>query len=157
MHNVSIMLRGGIMPRRMHASDACYDICVPEDTVLREGRQVIPLGFSLAMPPTLCAAIESRSGFASQGMEVEVSVGDIKGKCRIDADVLRGIVDSGYRGEVGAIVRVGRLDHMKRYVLPKGTRIAQMKFESVPECTLVPVLSLPDSDRDGGFGHTGAQ
>jgi dUTPase len=43
-------------------------------------------------------------------------------------------------------------------VLPKGTRIAQMRIVKIPQTQMVKVDRINMSnDRGGGFGHTGAK
>ena len=34
---------GGVMPVKSHEDDACYDLYLPKEIVLRHGRQQIPL------------------------------------------------------------------------------------------------------------------
>ena len=148
-----IKLYDGIMPVRAHDGDAGFDVFVPRDTVLRSGRQVIDLGFALELPHGYAATIQPRSGFSVKGMEAMGGSGLV----RIDADVVRGLVDAGYRGHVGVIVKVSE-KYVSRYVLQKGTRIAQMQFVFVPDVVLEESDSLDISnDRGGGFGHSGTK
>lgn len=79
------------------------------------------------------------------------------GSCRINADVIRGLIDENYRGPVGVIVKV-ESDISCGFLLKRGTRIAQMQIVEVPETEIVDVDSLSDTDRgDGGFGSTGTK
>jgi dUTP pyrophosphatase len=157
--NVKIKLNGGIMPVRQHESDAAYDLYVPEDIVLKSGRQLVDLKFSIEMPQHLCAIIQPRSGYSSKGVEVEWRYKDVETLCvkqnhRINADSLLGLIDSGYRGNVAAILKVNEYRN-GTYTLKKGTRIAQMRFVEVPQVTLEQVSDLSDSDRgEHGFGST---
>jgi dUTP pyrophosphatase len=165
---VKIKLNGGIMPKKAHPSDAAFDLYVPEDVVLQHGRQIIDLKFSIELPIGYAATIQPRSGFSSKGIEVEEHFCLFEG-CkedisieRINGDVLRGLVDSGYRGNVGVILNIvhmgcGYTDEYY-HVLKKGTRIAQMQIVEVPQVELVEAEQLSDADRgEGGFGHTGAR
>ena len=70
MQEVKIMLEGGVMPEKATEGAACYDLYVPEDFKLRRGRQIVPLGFRLQLPKNMAAIVKSRSGFASNGIEV---------------------------------------------------------------------------------------
>ena len=160
---VKIKLNGGIMPKKAHPSDAAFDLYVPEDVVLQHGRQIIDLKFSIELPIGYAATIQPRSGFSAKGMEVEAhqkitKVEDVFDTI-IDADIIRGLIDENYRGNVGAIIKVD--DEYCRYhrcVLKKGTRIAQMQIVEVPQVELIEVEELSDTDRGkGGFGHTGAR
>lgn len=174
MEKVKIKLEGGIMPTHGSKYAAAYDLYCPADIVLKRGRQTVDLGFCIELPLFWKANIRSRSGFASEGMEVSrvISFNDetaITEALRIDADVLLGLVDCDYRGHVGVTINVHALnlgfDLISRfektivgvsYILAKGTRFAQMEVCRGEETELVEVDSLDNSnDRGGGFGHTG--
>lgn len=137
-----------VIPKKQHESDAAYDLVVPNDTTIHFGRQIVPLDISIALPIGYGAVIRSRSGFAAKGME------DIDGYRR-NANVLQGLIDSGYRGNVGVIVNS---ENMDEFIVPAGTRIAQMTIQKFEDIDFVEVESLDQSDRnDGGFGSTGAK
>jgi dUTP pyrophosphatase len=151
------------MPKKQHEGDAAFDLYVPEDVVLQHGRQIIDLKFSIELPIGYAATIQPRSGFSSKGMIVEAhqkitKVEDVF-ETTIDADVIRGLVDENYRGNVGAIIKV--TDEYCSYhkcVLKKGTRIAQMQIVEVPQIELVETEELSETDRgERGFGHTGVK
>lgn len=164
---VKIKLNGGIMPKKAHPSDAAFDLYVPEDVDLKNGRQIIDLKFSMEIPYGYAATIQPRSGFSSKGIEVEEYFDPFGGGAdmttvRVDGDVLRGLIDSGYRGSVGVILNIQSLGALYcdeyRHVLKKGTRIAQMQIVEVPQVELIEVDELSETDRgNGGFGHTGAR
>lgn len=165
---VKIKLNGGIMPKKAHPSDAAFDLYVPDDVVLQYGRQIIDLKFSIELPVGYAATIQPRSGFSSKGIEVEEHFNPFEG-CedsitieRVNGDVLRGLVDSGYRGNVGVILNIVQMgcgyNDEYYHVLKKGTRIAQMQIVQVPQVDLIEVDELSDTDRgEGGFGHTGTR
>ena len=148
-----------VMPHKMHDNDAGFDLYVPRDTELSEGRQVIPLEFSMELPHGYAATIQPRSGFSSKGIECEYYIWEIKesGEFRIDADVIRGLVDENYRGVVGVIINVHRLiTPAERFILKRGTRIAQMQIVEVLDVELEESDALSDTDRGtDGFGSTG--
>lgn len=163
-----------ILPKRATAGAVAYDVFVPEDTVVKKGRQVIPLGFAIELPNcNYEAKIEPRSGFSSKGMEgyshrierepvfdtrIVGGVGVKMVECiadqpdRFNADVLVGKIDSDYRGEVGVIIKN---DDDREFIIKAGTRIAQMTFYNVPETVLTEVEELTETEREGGFGSTG--
>lgn len=163
-----------ILPKRATEGAVAYDVFVPEDTVVKKGRQVIPLGFAIELPNcNYEAKIEPRSGFSSKGMEGYSRcilyenvldtrlIGGVSKKMveyiatkpdRFNADVLVGKIDSDYRGEVGVIIKN---DDDREFVIKAGTRIAQMTFYNVPETVLTEVEELTETDRKGGFGSTG--
>lgn len=142
------------MPKKQHDGDAAFDLYVPEDVELKLGRNVVDMGFSLELPRGYAATIQPRSGFSAKGMEVECC-GEM---IRIPADVVRGLVDSNYRGSVGVIINYPRgFGKQWNWVLKKGTRVAQMQIVEVPDVELVEVDELSGSDRgNGGFGSTGS-
>ena len=161
---VKIKLNGGIMPRKATPFDAAYDLRVPEDIVLKSGRPVIDLKFSMELPHGYAALIQPRSGFSLKGVETEYSITyEIGGfatqsEYRLDADVILGLVDERYRGNVGVILKTRTLLNSETITLKKGTRIAQMRIVEIPDTELVEVDELDMSnDRGGGFGHTGAR
>lgn len=157
MQEVKIMLEGGIMPEKATEGAACYDLYTPEDFKLRRGRQIVPLGFRLQLPKNIAAIVKSRSGFASNGIEVMYEQLCELYKKRLDADVLLGTIDSDYTGIVGVIIDVH--DELASHTfIAKGTRLAQMQFVEVPETEFKQVDALDETERgDGGFGHTGAK
>lgn len=159
---VKIKLNGGIMPKKATDGSAAYDLYVPDDVIFTRGiRKVIDLKFSMEIPKGYAATIQPRSGFSAKGMEVEVFDtypfdDEVTEEKRIDADVIRGLIDSDYRGSVGVIIKINEMHDEIRF--KKGTRIAQMQIVEVPQVELVEVEELSDTDRgEGGFGHTGAR
>ncbi len=157
-HTVRIELCGGILPEKKHEGDACYDLYVPKDTELQDGRQIIKMGFRMQLPHGFCAQIRARSGYSSQGIE-------IKGTDeRHDADVITGIVDENYRGEIGVILnnhkwRVMLNGKSVRPILAQGTRIAQMQIVAVPQTVLQVVDAVDENDARGekGFGSSNVE
>lgn len=157
---------GAQIPKKATQGSAAYDLYVPEDFVVKKGRQVIPLGFAIEMPFGIEALIDPRSGFSSKGMEgfrVEYIMSNHgfeleKTPCvsdypsRFDCDVLQGKIDCDYRKGVGVIVH-NRSPY--EFLVKAGTRIAQMTFHKVESAEWEEVDELSPSDREGGFGSTG--
>lgn len=147
-----------IIPKRVTDGSAAYDAMIPCDYELKYGRQIIPLGFALAMPPTLGLDNRTRSGYAAKGLKVYDESGnenDCDGnELRLDADVILGLIDSDYRNELGIIliVRDERVK-TKRLFLHRGQAVSQLKFCVVPETEFVEVDQLNKTDRIGGFGR----
>ena len=112
----------------------------------------------MEIPRGYAATIQPRSGYSSKGIEAIITDDDpfdgvVTRGGRIDADVLRGLIDCNYRGNVGVIVKVN--DYHDTMIIKKGTRIAQMQIVPVPEVTLEEADELSDTDRgEGGFGST---
>lgn len=142
------------VPQRAENGAAGYDLFLPDDFVIKPGRNVVPLRISIELDPGTEANIRPRSGFSAKGMAGE-ELNKPNSVQRFDADVTQGTIDESYRGEVGVIIK-----NFEKFpfTLTKGTKIAQMvighycseKFEVVEE--------LSETDRgEGGFGHTGTK
>ena len=148
------------MPKKATNGAAAYDLYAPEDVEIKLGRQVIDLKFSMELPHGYAATVQPRSGFSAKGFEASVCDAYFEGAElhdeRLNADVLLGLIDEDYRGNVGVIVK--NKQYHDTMFIKKGTRIAQMRIVEVPETELVEVCELSDTDRgDGGFGSTGTK
>lgn len=163
---IVIELCGGRMPEKAHDADAAYDVFTKEDVkVLDYERYAIPLGFKIQLPKHLAAVIQPRSGMSAKGMYARVEfLNKDNAEVRIDADVKLGLIDSGYTGEVKAIVKVHEIDWLdvKRVYIPAGTKIAQMRIVEIPNTELVSgVIKIQENDDkkrgDNGFNSTGVK
>lgn len=129
------------LPTKAKDSDVGYDLRANEEKVILAYGEtaVICTGISLEMPDHLWARISPRSGLAAKN----------------GIDVLAGIVDSGYRGEIKVVLA----NHGNApFIVKKGDRIAQLIFHKAERPLLVGVTALSSSDRNGeGFGSTGVQ
>lgn len=140
-----------IVPKKATDGSAGYDLYTPCNYHVKKDRQVVKLGFAIQLPKGYHADIDPRSGFSAKGME-----GYFEGDAiahRFDSDVVHGMVDSDYTGEVGVIInnRSGF-----EFDIPKNTRIAQMTIIKDEDADFVEVEDLDETKRgDGGFGHTG--
>ena len=133
-----------LIPVRATDGAACFDLYTPREFAVQKGRNIIPLDLSIELPAGTYAEIRPRSGFSAKGFE------DVHG-CRKDADVLHGIVDEDFRGNIGVLVR-----SEDYFVVAKGTRIAQMLIAEYMPCELEEVEELSTTERGaGGFGSTG--
>lgn len=168
---IVIELCGGRMPEKAHDADAAYDVFTKEDVkVLDYERYAIPLGFKIQLPKHLAAVIQPRSGMSSIGMYAQrlCDDGSVK-EVRIDADVKLGLIDSGYTGEVKAIVKTFEIgsSQVDNIIIPAGTRIAQMRIVEIPNTELVSgVIKIQENDDkenddkkrgDNGFNSTGVK
>lgn len=127
-----------IMPTKANKTDAGYDLYALENVEIGANNQkLIKTGISMAIPKGYVGLIWPRSGLAH----------------KYGIDVFAGVIDAGYRGDVGVILYNSRLNH---YAINKGDRIAQILFQKVEGFDLVEVDNLDDTDRgSGGFGSTG--
>jgi len=130
------LIENGQAPTRAHANDAGLDCCAREPAVIGAGYTVkIPLGFAVQLPDGFEMQIRGRSSLSARGL-----------LCHI------GTVDSGYRGEVAAIVT--NLTHYP-ITIESGQRVAQAVVARIMLAALPVVAELDSSERGaGGFGST---
>lgn len=121
-------------PRRAHENDAGADVFVNEDIVVHPHETVkIPLGFGLELPDGYMACVYPRSGLSSKGIVCELPP-----------------IDSGYKGEVHAIV--SNLSDAS-YMLYAGTRVGQLVVTPV---ILADFITHDIKERGtGAFASTG--
>lgn len=125
----------------VYSVDKIVETSGKEDVkVLDYERYAIPLGFKIQLPKHLAAVIQPRSGMSSIGMYAQQLYKDgFTKEVRIDADVKLGLIDSGYTGEVKAIVKTFGIGSYlsKKIIIPAGTKIAQMRIVEIPNTELV--------------------
>lgn len=128
-----------MVPTKANETDAGYDLYSIEDiNITPSERSLVRTGISMAIPRGYVGLIWPRSGLA----------------VKHGIDVLAGVVDSGYRGEVCVVLQ----NHGdKIYQIRKGDRIAQILFQEISSFNVYTVEDLDGSDRGAsGFGSTGA-
>lgn len=116
--------------------------CIEEKIILAPGRvELVPLGFSMALPPNLAAMLLPRSG---TGHKSGIVLGN-----------LVGLIDEDYRGQLFASVW-NRNQGGTPFVIEPMDRIAQMIIVPVVRAGFEVVEDLPETSRGaGGFGSTG--
>ena len=126
------------MPFKSHRTDAGFDLFADEDAwIFAKERQTIKTGISFEMPHNMAGLIWPRSGLSVK-----------KG-----IDVLAGVVDSGYRGEIMVCLYNTSDEDVE---IKHGDRIAQIIFQEVPVVSLLLREELETSQRgSNGFGSTG--
>ena len=153
---IRVVLCGGWMPKQSVEYSAGYDLYVPFDTIVKKGRQTIPLGIKMGLPQGIDGHIRPRSGFSIKGME-GYTIPRFKWfkpkKKRFDADVIEGTVDCGYLNEINVIIN----NHDKPFVIEGGTRIAQIVLNKHELPVLMETDERKGFDRGGGLGHTGTR
>ena len=125
---------GGDKPLRAHDNDAGADVFAQHNQTIYSGQTIkFPLGFGLELPDGYVGYIFPRSGLSSKGIVCELPP-----------------IDSGYRGEIHAIVTN---NGNNSYDIKKGDRIGQLVIMPV----LIPEFTYEDSKQrgDGAFGSTG--
>jgi dUTP pyrophosphatase len=118
---------------------AGYDLYAAEAVVIpRLGRKLIKTNVSLAIPMNYYGRIAPRSGLAYKN----------------GIDVLAGVIDSDYRGDIGVILY--NTDANIDFEVKAGDKIAQIIIEPCASVNFVNTQTLPATKRgEGGYGHTG--
>lgn len=157
---IKLISEDAVIPQRAIPGSVAYDLYCPKDFILQPGRNVVPLGIALEMPPCIEGKVEARSGYSTNGFAIEnppiVENGIVKVEAyvtRIDADVITGKIDSDFRNEIGVIVRN---NEKTAHCIRRYQRIAQLTFYRVETADFQLSDSLSTTQRgNGGFGHTG--
>ena len=127
-----------VLPTRGSEFAAALDMYSVESVTILTGEfRSIKTGISVAIPEGHYGRIAPRSGLAA----------------KFGIDVLAGVVDSDYRGELGVVLaNFGQND----FEIKQGDRIAQFIIEKIILPEPVFVEDLPQTNRgEGGFGSTG--
>lgn len=135
---ISFLDNAAKIPTKANLTDAGFDLYSIENTIVApQLRQTVKTGISLEMPKHMAGLIWPRSGLSVKS----------------GIDVLAGVIDSGYRGEI----MVCLYNTSKEVVeIKHGDRIAQIIFQEVPVVTMEVHSTLGSSQRgDNGFGSTG--
>jgi dUTP pyrophosphatase len=128
---------GASIPTRAHPQDAGLDLYATKDGwILPKCRKTFGTGFHAAIPEGFVGLLTSKSGMMKNGI------------------TSRGTIDSGYTGEIKAVL-------FNHSWLPKrirnGQKITQLVLVPIGIPKLEFVDSLEQTERaDGGFGSTGA-
>lgn len=152
------------IPSYAHETDAGLDIYSPSEYTIAPGETIIiPTGIKVAIPEGYAILIQPRSG---QSAKTKLRVANTPG-----------LIDSGYRDEIGVIVEnieppfkdidyefddngeihIKSILHGQSYTITEGQRFAQMRLVRVPKANFVQVSSVSEvgEDRGGGFGSSG--
>jgi len=142
-----------IVPSNQKTGDAGYDLYATENVKIKPMmRALVSTGLAIEIPEGYYGRIAPRSGLAVKN----------------GIDVLAGVVDSSYRGEVKVVLINLNFDlnvyqnpmtqiagSIFDFVIKPGDRIAQIIIEKYHSVSWQQVESLSQSDRNGGFGSTG--
>ncbi|NDB57163.1 dUTP diphosphatase [bacterium] len=138
MISVQLLDNNAKIPTRANINDAGWDLYSTSEVVIPpKQRKTVNTGIALQMPEHMAGLIWPRSGLSvKQGI-----------------DVLAGVVDSGYRGEI-MVCLYNTSD--EDVIIHIGDRIAQIIFQEVPRVTMEVQNTLGSSQRgDNGFGSSG--
>lgn len=136
--HVKLLNENARLPVRGSPDAAGLDIHSSGTYVIMPGERVcVSTGVSIAVPSDFYARVAPRSGLAAN----------------FGIDVLAGVIDSDYRGEVKVIL-INHGDN--NFNIGIGDRIAQLIITPYYAMEPTAVGSLPDTSRgSGGFGSTG--
>jgi len=127
-----------VLPKRGSVLAAGLDVCGIEDVEIGpRQRAMARTGLAVAIPPGFYGRVAPRSGLAAKN----------------GLDVLAGVIDSDYRGEIVCVLYNTGDETIK---LPAGSKICQLIIEQIitPEATWA--TDLDETARGaGGFGSTG--
>ncbi len=137
--NIKKLTENATIPTQGTKFAAGYDLYAAEDAVVVCGaRKLIKTNISMEITPGYYGRIAPRSGLAYKS----------------GIDVLAGVIDSDYRGDIGVILY--NTDKNIDFEVKKGDRIAQIIFEACYSATLNTVENLDNTLRQsGGYGSTG--
>ena len=135
---VKKLRENAVLPCYAHEGDAGLDLFSCINCSLESGqRMLIPTGVSFMIPKGYVGLIWPRSGLSFK-----------KG-----VDVLAGVIDSGYRGEIGVVLLNTGYDDV---VIKEGDKVAQILIQPVESVDVLEVDFLDESVRgEKNFGSTG--
>ncbi|MDE2292981.1 MAG: dUTP diphosphatase [Elusimicrobia bacterium] len=126
-----------VLPTRAHPDDAGLDLYALGAVTLEPGKSaVVPTGIAMSIPPGYVGLVADRSSLARKGVKTA-----------------GGVIDAGYRGEVGAVLwNISR----EPVTLGHGDRVAQILIVPIAVPAVKEVKALTDTKRGKkGFGSTG--
>ena len=128
-------------PEYAHIGDAGLDLYSAVDCILRPSeRRKVPTGIKIAIPEGYAGFVQPKSGLAIKN-----------GLSLVNTP---GLIDSGYRGEVCAILI--NLDPEEDFIIKRGDKICQLVIQRVENVEIEFTDELENTSRgEGGFGSTG--
>lgn len=138
---INILDKNIPFPKFAHKGDAGLDLYSTIDYILKPFERIlVPTGIKLEIPEGYAGFVQPRSGLAI--------------KHGISLVNTPGLIDSGYRGEIQAILI--NFDPVENFEIKRGDKICQLVIMKVENTELMIQDELDDSDRgEGGFGSTG--
>lgn len=125
---------GGIKPERAHYNDAGADVFSLNNYVINPGETVkVPLGIGLEIPDGYVGFVFPKSGLSSRGLVSELAP-----------------IDSGYRGEIHAILTN---NSNEKIIINMNKKIGQLVI--LPVVLAEFTENLDNSRGTGAFGSTG--
>jgi len=127
-----------VLPTRGSSQSAGLDLySIEEITIAPKQRALVPTGLAVAIPEGYYGRIAPRSGLA----------------LRAGLDVLSGVIDADYRGEIGCLLYNTGDETIN---LPAQSKICQLIIEKIIMPTPAWADDISETERgSGGFGSTG--
>lgn len=131
-----------VMPTRAYSGDAGMDLtCTSITTMLNECGQLMLVyhtGLAVEIPDGYVGLLFPRSSIYKKSLRMTNCVG---------------VIDSGYRGEIMAVM--SPTTDVVPAVYKEGERFCQLVIIKLPEYNIIEVEDLPESTRsEGGFGSS---
>ena len=141
MINIKKLDEKAIIPTRAHINDAGADLYSIEDIIIPpSSRATIKTGISIEIPTGFYGRVAPRSGLAA----------------KYGIDILAGVVDSTYRGEI--LVIMLNTDTSNSFKVSCGDRIAQLIVQHHQNYYFIESEELSSTNRgSGGFGSSGSK
>lgn len=127
---------GAVCPKRAHKNDAGLDLYSKKGGwIFPKSRKIFGTGFHASIPAGFVGLLTSKSGLMQKGI------------------TSRGTIDSGYTGEIRAVL----FNHSWKFIrIEPYQKITQLVLMPIITPDLELVDSLEDTERgEGGFGSTG--
>ena len=154
------------IPAYARIGDAGMDIFALEDIEIKPGEtKLIPTGIKVAIPIGYELQVCPKSG---RSLKTKLRVANTPG-----------IIDSGYRDEIGVIIEnieppikdityefdshgrpiITSIEHGRSFIIEKGSKFAQLVLSEVPTASFYEVddVGKIGENRGGGFGSTGVK
>ena len=130
-------------PEYARIGDAGLDLYSAVDCILRPyERRKVPTGIKIAIPEGYAGFVQPKSGLAIKN-----------GLSLVNTP---GLIDSGFRGEVCAILI--NLDPEDDFIIKRGDKICQLVIQRVENVEIEFTDELDDTSRgEDGFGSTGSK
>jgi len=127
-------------PHRSHKTDAGADLFATEKVNIPAGKNLgVHTGVAIDLPQGYVALMFSRSGMGKRGLRLANCVG---------------VIDSGYQGEIIAMVHNDTKDDI---IIQPGERVGQLVVLPIeyPQFRVVEDFEAESTRGDSGFGSTG--
>lgn len=128
-------LHEGMSPlKRSHCYDAGADVPMYKDITVKKGKNVIPLGFKVTIPPGYAGYLSPRSSVMGDGTTYNMVP-----------------IDTDYSGEVNLVC----YNPVGDFVVKKNERLCQLIIMPVLVADFREKKDIPERRGSGGLGSTG--